>query len=127
MTLAESHQRQRLSGARHGDVIETAWRVRVLVDSRPLPAAVQHDDVIELQPLGTVRGHQQQTALAATDFPSPLGQPLDETSSRRFFAAGFQGVLVYGFPQQRDPRPRSVGSQPSIQLRFVHEARSSFP
>ena len=122
MTLAASHQRQRLPGARHGDVIEAARRVRVLVASRPAPAAVQHDDVIELQPLGAVRGHQQQTALAATNLPSPLGQPLDETSSRSFFAAGFQGVLVYGFPQQFDPRPESLGSQPIAQLRLIYEA-----
>ena len=98
MTFAESYQRQRLPGARHGDVIETAWRVRVIAASRPVPAAVQHDDVIELQPLGAVGGQQEQSVLAPPDFPSPLGQPLDEVSGRRFPIADFQSVLIYGFP-----------------------------
>ena len=54
----EARQCQGLSGAGHGDVVEPARSVWVLVGIAAVPAAVQHGDVVELQPLSSVRGQQ---------------------------------------------------------------------
>ena len=59
--------------------------------------------MIELQPLGAVRGQQQKPTLAPANVTPPFGQPLDEVTHRGFPAAGFQRVLVNGLAQQVVP------------------------
>ena len=91
-------QGQRLPGAGHGHVVEPARRVGVFVLAESVPATIEHHHMIELQSLGAVRGHQQESALAAAHVPSPLCQPLDEVLHRHLrFAAGLQRVLVHRF------------------------------
>ena len=78
--------------------------------------------MIKLQPLGPVRGQQQQSTLAAANFPAPLGQPFDEGLHRRFRTTGFQRVLGHGFLQQFDPGIRDLTGQPRLDFSAGHQA-----
>ena len=43
------------AGTRHGDIVESAFGVAVIAIRRPVPTAVENDDMVELQSLGPVR------------------------------------------------------------------------
>jgi len=62
----------------------------VLASAEAVPAAVEDDHVVELQPLGPVRGQQQQPVLASAGVAAPLGQPLDEWCRRRISTAAWR-------------------------------------
>ena len=99
----EAREREGLPGAGHGHVVEPAGSVRVLVGIVPVPAAVKHGDVVELQSLGAVRGQQQEPVLAPADVAAPGRQPFDHVIHRHLAAPGLQRVLVDGQSQQVVP------------------------
>lgn len=67
------------AGSGHGDVEQAARRVGVLALGSLVPASVQDDDVVELQPLRPMRGRQQQAALVASGILRPFREPLAGT------------------------------------------------
>ena len=70
--LIEARERQGLPGARHGHIVQTAWRVPVFAASNAVPPAVEHGHMVEFQPLGAMGGRQQEAALATTHLPPPI-------------------------------------------------------
>ena len=88
MTRRALQQRQGFDGAGHGNVIQA-----LLACFFATPAAVQHENVFELQPLGRMDGADKQTfattvAVVADVFVKPVAQKgLGKTGAIVFQAA----------------------------------------
>ena len=115
MRRVEMRKREGLPRTRHGHVVESARVRRVFVSPDAIPAAIKDGDMVELQPLGTVAGQQQKSVLAPAYLATPLGQPFDHVVHRHVAAAGLQGVLFDGLPQQVVPATRRAFLNPTGQ------------
>ena len=58
--------------ARHGDVVEAPCNVGIFIVAASVPVPVEDDHVVELEPLGAVRGREQEPPLRTSQISTPL-------------------------------------------------------
>lgn len=94
------------------------WGVGILALGGLVPAAVEHDYVVELEALGAVGGGQQQATLLAARVPGPFGEPLDHVGGGHGGGAELAG-------EDRDALRQEVGSAAAglrIQAALLHKS-----
>ena len=72
MGAGKAREGERLTGAGHGHVVQPTRGGPRRPAANPVPATVQHNNVVELQALGAMGSQQQQDALSAACVTPPL-------------------------------------------------------
>ena len=88
-----------MASSRHCYVEKTTDSVGIFIPRSLLPCAVEDYDIIELEPLGSMSGEQEQSVLSTSYVASPLCQRLQHVGSIGISISDIPRKLVNAFPE----------------------------